>query len=374
MITPILMPTWGLTMEEGTIVRWLVDEGAEIAPQAELVEIETTKIANVLEAQQVGILRRKIALPGQSYACGQLIGVIAGQDVDEHALDAFIAEFADQPVKGEAEQAEVASTPSYVDLPDNRQIRYLRLGDGNIPAVFVHGFGGDLSSWQFNQPRLSQERATYALDLLGHGGSSKVLKSGHLDELVAGVVDALDALGLGKVHLIGHSLGGAAALAIAATSPDRVATLSLIAPAGFGNRIDGTYIRDFIAAQRTRDLQRCLGRLFHNPEAVGRRMVDETAQYKRTDGVQQALQQIADACFGADEKFDRDLSRLAALDMPAMVIWGQEDTILSAEALSRLPAHVPGHKIEAAGHMPQMESAARVNELLVVQMKESDCV
>ena len=49
-IRPITMPKWGLAMTEGTIAAWLVEEGSEIAPGAEIVEIETTKITSVFES------------------------------------------------------------------------------------------------------------------------------------------------------------------------------------------------------------------------------------------------------------------------------------------------------------------------------------
>jgi len=374
MITPILMPTWGLTMEEGTIVQWLVDEGAEIVIGMDLVEIETTKIANVLESQQAGILRRRIARPGETYACGQLIGVLADSETGDAAIETFVGGFAGQAAT--SEEVEEMGGPGHLDLPDGRTIRYLTVGDGddgNLPAVFIHGFGGDLASWQFNLPVIAQDRKTYALDLPGHGGSSKDLKIGSLSELVSGVVDALALLQLENFHLVGHSLGGAVAAAIAIAAPDCVATLSLIAPVGFGSEIDMSYVKDFIAAQRTRDLQRCLGRLFHDPAAVSRQMADDMAQYKRLDGVPQALQKIADNCLSL-EIGDDHLRQISALPLSVMVVWGKDDAILSPEALLTLPADITRHELDEVGHMPQMEAASQINDLLKAHMTKGDCV
>jgi pyruvate dehydrogenase E2 component (dihydrolipoamide acetyltransferase) len=93
MIWAITMPTWGLSMEEGTIVGWRVAEGSPTAAGVELVEIETSKIANSLEAREAGVLRRQLAMPGQIVACGELIGIIATDAVSESEIDAFIAKF-----------------------------------------------------------------------------------------------------------------------------------------------------------------------------------------------------------------------------------------------------------------------------------------
>ena len=59
-ITPVLMPKWGLSMSEGVLVDWLVDEGAEINVGDEIMEVETDKIASAVEATDPGVLRRRV--------------------------------------------------------------------------------------------------------------------------------------------------------------------------------------------------------------------------------------------------------------------------------------------------------------------------
>ena len=65
-ITPIVMPKWGLSMKEGKVTSWLVEEGAEIRVGAPILEVETDKIANAVEAPDPGTLRRKVAQEGDT--------------------------------------------------------------------------------------------------------------------------------------------------------------------------------------------------------------------------------------------------------------------------------------------------------------------
>ena len=85
-IIPILMPKWGLTMEEGQVNAWLVKEGEEISVGDEIIEVETDKITGAVEAVDAGILRRCIAESESIYPVKSLLGVLA----DSSVLDADI--------------------------------------------------------------------------------------------------------------------------------------------------------------------------------------------------------------------------------------------------------------------------------------------
>ncbi len=90
-IFEITMPKWGLTMEEGTLVKWMVEVGATVSPAMELAEVETDKIVNVLENLHPGVLRRVVAEEGDVLPVGALLGIIAAADISDEAIDAFIA-------------------------------------------------------------------------------------------------------------------------------------------------------------------------------------------------------------------------------------------------------------------------------------------
>ena len=65
-IRPIVMPKWGLAMQEGMVAKWLVEEGAEIRSGDEILDIETSKIANVYESPVAGPLRRRLVQLAQA--------------------------------------------------------------------------------------------------------------------------------------------------------------------------------------------------------------------------------------------------------------------------------------------------------------------
>lgn len=368
-IRAVTMPKWGLAMTEGMVAAWHLEEGAAVAAGDELADIETSKITNVFEAPAAGALRRRVVAEGDTVPVGALIAVLAPAETAAADIDAFIADFeANFDAAAAAEAESGGPEPETVEAGGAR-LRYLRMGDGEAtPLLLLHGFGGDLNSWMFNQPALAEARPVIALDLPGHGGSAKQLGAGDVGELAGAALGFMDALGLDRVHLAGHSLGGAVALHLALTAPDRVASVSLVCPAGLGPEINMDYIDGFIAAGRRKQLKPVLEQLFADPSLVSRDMVEDVLKYKRLDGVDAALRAIAAAAFADGRQAATFNDRLAEIRAPVQAIWGQEDRILPAahaDALAdTLAAAITVHRLPGAGHMVHMEKAAEVNGLI----------
>ena len=370
-IHPVSMPRWGMTMTEGTVVGWLAEAGAAVAPGDELVEIETTKVVNALEATAGGVLHCRLVDPGVTVPVGTLLGIIVEGGPSDAEIDAFVARFA-ATAAAEADDAGGTPAPQRLDV-GGRTVNVLAMGSGGaVPALLVHGFGGAIDGWRFNQPALADERVVWALDLPGHGESTTDAGDGSVTVLSQVVSGTLDALGIGRAHLTGHSLGGALALAMLAAAPERVASLSLIAPCGLGAEIDGGFIEAFLAAERRKDMKQALSRLFADPAAVRRQMVEDMLRQQRMDGGPEARRTIARACFPGGCQRTVLRHTLTGATVPVQVLWGRADSIVPPAHADGLPPAVAVHRVDGAGHMPHVEQAGAVNRRLLDFMRAAE--
>jgi pimeloyl-ACP methyl ester carboxylesterase len=125
---------------------------------------------------------------------------------------------------------------------DGLQLHYVEQGRG--PAtVLIHGLGGFAESWRHNIPELARHGRVIALDLPGSGRSGKPRRAYTLEFLANALDRLLQALGVDRVHLVGHSLGGAVAARYALDRPGRVERLALLGAAvpGFDLRPSWVY-------------------------------------------------------------------------------------------------------------------------------------
>ena len=171
----------------------------------------------------------------------------------------------------------------------------------------------------------------------------------------------MDAKGIEKAHVVGHSMGGALGLLMARDDAKRLASLTLVAPGGLGQEIDGAYLDGFIEEKRGKKLRLVLERLVADPSAITAEMVDEVIRFKRLDGAEAALRKVRAALAEGDRQRGSLRDVLDGAAVPVLVVWGEADRILPAKHADGLPEGVEVLRLPDTGHLPHMERAGEVN-------------
>lgn len=367
-IHPITVPQWGFAMESGVVAGWHVAPGDTLNEGDEVVDLETTKIANVVESPVSGTVRRLVGQDGEDLPVGALLAVVTDDGETDAAVDDFVVAFQEK-FAAEGPALAAGPEPEFADI-DGRPIRFLRSGaESGTPIILVHGFGGDLDNFMFNRNELGAEHPLIALDLPGHGESGKDVGSGDLAMLAGALGGLIDHLGLGSAHIVAHSMGAAVAAKLAQARPEAFASLATICGACYGTAVSGAYLDGFITARRRKDLKPVAEMLFADTALVTRSMLEDLLIYKRKDGVTDALTAIRNAVFADDRAPDYGAA-LAALPVPVTAIWGTADAVVTPP--ETLPEALAAKPLPDAGHMAHMEAAAAVNEALLAHINSAD--
>jgi pyruvate dehydrogenase E2 component (dihydrolipoamide acetyltransferase) len=239
-------------------------------------------------------------------------------------------------------------------------------GGTGIPIVMIHGFASDATSWAPIENHLNGN-PIFRIDLPGHGKSPKLGIDSFAD-LVKSVRRAFDGLGLEKAHLLGHSLGGAVSLALADTRAKSVSSLTLIAPAGLGPEINGEALSGICNANRTESLGPWLRTLVANEDLITDSYIRLVMNGRADPNLRAAQTALSDAIFpDGVQAFDLRAA-LGRIEKPARIIWGKRDGIIPWKHALRAPGTIGLHLFEGVGHMPQIECAEAVGEII------RDCV
>ena len=150
---PITVPKWGIEMQEGTITGWQVAPGATVAKGDELIDIETDKIVNTMEAPVDGVVCRQLVEEGETLKVGELLGVIATGDTSDADIDAFIEAFVpadasfgideDEPAESAEPAAPVAVAEAPAEAPASGEVRV-----SPVARRLAEKLGVDLSTVQ----------------------------------------------------------------------------------------------------------------------------------------------------------------------------------------------------------------------------------
>jgi pyruvate dehydrogenase E2 component (dihydrolipoamide acetyltransferase) len=242
-------------------------------------------------------------------------------------------------------------------------LRLVIPGDESRAIVLVHGFGADRFSWLANQTALGGAGAVYGLDLPGHG--QEPLLECSLLEIADSLARRIEAAGLQGCAIVGHSLGGAVALLLAASRPDLVRALVLIAPAGLGRGVDRSFLHALPELEGAEEAGALLRRLVSRPTLIGRPMVAGLLRHLQSGDRREALRRVSDMLVADDKLACAAAKMVRDRALPRLVIWGADDRINQPDE-ERLTCF--GGRLEicaGAGHLPHVELAVHVNALML---------
>ena len=238
-----------------------------------------------------------------------------------------------------------------------------RRGDGD-PLVLLHGFGGDHTGWFTVIPRLPNV-PTLAYDLPGHGRSLEAPGAGRAGAMAKGLIADLDARGIGRFHLAGHSMGGAVATLAATRAPGRVRSLTLLAPGGFGSEIAYDVLRAWAAASGRPAIARALRRMTAPGHETGAFEIGRVEAMRRRPGQMAVLDTIVRGLVDAQGKqgaIGRDAIRALpeTLDAPVTLMWGEVDPVVSVRHAEGLDDALDVTRLSGIGHMLMEECPREV--------------
>ncbi len=244
-----------------------------------------------------------------------------------------------------------------VTLPGGGRLHYRQHADGahSAPLVLVHGAGGNHMHWPAELRRLP-DAVVYSLDLPGHGKSDGPGQP-NIGAYAEAVHTFVDALGLPRFVLVGHSMGGAIALEYALHYAPRLAGLVLISTGG-----QLCVAPELLSDLRT-DFARTTELLAVRTHAAD---VDPERLRLFVRRLREVGPEVLHGDFAACERFDR-LADLHRVSVPALVLCGEADRMTPVESSRAMAERIPDAQlvvIPAAGHMVMLERPAEVAGLL----------
>jgi 3-oxoadipate enol-lactonase len=242
-------------------------------------------------------------------------------------------------------------------------------GAGADAVVFIHGFSLASEMWNAQSTALARDRRTIAIDLRGMGSSSVPDGPYLMETLASDVAGVLDALGVERAMLVGHSLGGYVALAFARMFSERVTALALVS-----SRLAADTAEQAAARYELADRVEAEASIGAVVDAFVPRLLAPEIAAQRPDLVESVRAMMARTDPRGAAAMLRGMAlRDAASDIapdltvPVVAIAGRYDLIIPLEEARAVAAAFPHGRLvvcEQSGHMPMLEEPDLVTETL----------
>tara|TARA_R110002111_G_scaffold103778_5_gene160952 strand:+ start:7969 stop:8913 length:945 start_codon:yes stop_codon:yes gene_type:complete len=265
---------------------------------------------------------------------------------------------------------------------DSLEISYIKEGKGEKTLLFAHGLSSNSDAWSKNIAVLKKDYTCIALDLPGYGKSSKPEADYTPSFFAKTLHQFIEKLDLKNVILVGHSMGGQASIKFAATYPNTIDKLILVAPAGLEqfSEANGTFMKAYFTPESvasTPDAQiekNYALNFYEQPEDVSK-MVKDRKSIKEASDFEAHCNAIVSSISGMlDEPVFKDLE---VVSLPTLVLFGYKDALipnryfnpkLTIEDVGKIASdHIKSVKVEYikdAGHFVQYEKPTEVNTLI----------
>jgi pimeloyl-ACP methyl ester carboxylesterase len=269
--------------------------------------------------------------------------------------------------------AERHAEGGFIDLAGHRT-HFIERGQGQA-VLLLHGFNLDLHTWIKNVEDLATHFRVYALDLWGQGYSTREPLDYGYDLFAEQVGLFMDAFGLEKASLVGHSMGGGTAIVCALRHPERVDKMVLLDPAGVTTRLPFRAkvfrmkgVAEFLMSLPTdRIRRRNLEELWvHDRASLTDEAYRKLTLYQKIAGTTEALLAILRADFF--NTLEAEIREYGTLGIPTLIIWGREDATLPVSNGMAMKRLIPGSRLEIlqhAGHLANFDQADVFNDLVV---------
>lgn len=229
-------------------------------------------------------------------------------------------------------------------------------GTGDIPVIFLHSFGGSSEHWENQLKHLREHTRAIALDFRAHGKSDPPTDKSYTAESLASDLEAVvDDLELNRFVLVGHSMGGPAAIAYAAAHPDRVAGIVL---AGAPGKTSEEQSKPIIASLESDQYEKVMDQYMKQLLEGAKPNVSNVV----TEGFKKLSKETSINVIKSLFQYD-PIPALKKYKGPVLIISTSRETTQPNTLAKQMP-NIPNKTIEGTSHWTQLDKPEEFNKIL----------